>query len=262
MQDTLDKPRRRVVVIGIGAGNPDHMTVQAINALNRLDVVLIPRKGETKADLAELRREICKLYLTNAHTRIAEFDLPVRDAAAPYKKGVEDWHGAIASIYRDLFAQEAEDAVIGLLVWGDPSLYDSTLRILDRVAESAGFPFEREIVPGITSMQALAASHGVALNTLANPFTVTTGRRLREGFPEEVDTAIVMLDGECSFQTLDAAGYDIHWGAYLGMKDEIIVAGRLDEEGGRIVEMREKARARHGWIMDVYLLRRRRGDAK
>lgn len=262
-KDQQGKVQRRIVIIGIGTGNPEHMTMQAINALNRLDVILIPRKGEEKAGLAQLRHEICRLYLTNSQTRIVEFDLPVRDEDAPtYKQGVEDWHGEIAALYRDLFAHEAENAVIGLLVWGDPSLYDSTLRILDRVVESADFSFQREIIPGITSIQALAASHGIALNTLASPFTVTTGRRLREGFPQESDTAIVMLDGECSFQTLEASAYDIFWGAYLGMEGEIIAAGALDDEGEKIVAMRDEARARNGWIMDIYLLRRRHKGAQ
>lgn len=252
-----EKKQRRIVIIGIGTGNPEHMTMQAINALNSVDVILIPRKGQEKADLAQLRHEICRLYLTNSQTRLIDFDLPQRDDKKAYRQGVEDWHDAIAALYRDLFAREAENAVIGLLVWGDPSLYDSTLRILDRVAESADFSFQREIIPGITSIQALAAGHGIALNTLASPFAVTTGRRLREGFPPDTDTAIVMLDGECSFQTLDATAYDIFWGAYLGMDNEITAAGALDEQGEKIIAMREEARARNGWIMDVYLLRRR-----
>lgn len=262
MPELQGKQQRRIVIIGIGTGNPEHMTIQAINALNRLDVILIPRKGGDKADLAQLRREICRLYLTNQQTRIVEFDLPVRDVTATYRQGVEDWHGSIAAIYGDLFAEEAENAVIGLLVWGDPSLYDSTLRILDRVAQGTDLPFQREVIPGITSMQALAASHAIALNTLASPFTVTTGRCLREGFPQRTDSTVVMLDGECSFQTLDADDYDIFWGAYLGMEDEIIIAGRLDETGEEIIRRREEARARHGWLMDVYLLRRRQADPK
>ncbi|MGH6808590.1 MAG: SAM-dependent methyltransferase, partial [Ensifer adhaerens] len=33
---------RKLLIIGIGSGNPEHMTVQAINALNRADVLFIP----------------------------------------------------------------------------------------------------------------------------------------------------------------------------------------------------------------------------
>ena len=48
---------RRVFVIGIGAGNPDYVTVQAINALNEVDVFFVMDKGHEKEDLVRLRRE-------------------------------------------------------------------------------------------------------------------------------------------------------------------------------------------------------------
>jgi precorrin-6A synthase len=250
---------RRLLVIGIGTGNPEHMTMQAINALNRADIVLVPRKGEAKDDLAELRRDICRRYLENPTTRLVEFDLPVRDEAEPsYAKRVADWHAAIAAAYRDLIAEHTgEEGKIAFLVWGDPSLYDSTLRILDRLEETADFDFDREVIPGITSIQALAASHAIALNTVGGAVHVTTGRNLRQGFPENADSAIVMLDGEMAFRTIDPDAFDIYWGAYLGSDDEIVVAGALGEVADRIAEAREAARGAKGWIMDTYLLRRR-----
>lgn len=65
-----------------------------------------------------------------------------------------------------------------------------------------------------------------------------------------------MLDGECSFRTLCAEGWTIWWGAFLGMAEQVLDFGPLDQAGPRIVETRAAARARHGWIMDTYLLRR------
>lgn len=250
---------RTLLVIGIGSGNPEHMTIQAINALNRADVVLIPRKGEAKGELAQVRREICERFLTNPATKMVEFDLPVRDAADPsYLAGVAEWHDAIADTYRRLLlAETGDDGVVALLVWGDASLYDSTLRIVDRLAQSAGFGFEHEVIPGITSIQALAAGHRIALNTVGNPFQVTTGRKLKDGFPDDVDTAVVMLDGGLSFDHLDADAFDIYWGAYLGTADEILIAGKLADVADDIRQARAAARAKHGWIMDTYLLRRR-----
>lgn len=250
---------RKLVIIGIGAGNPEHMTVQAINALNGVCVVLIPRKGAAKDDLAELRREICERYLTNEKTRIVEFDLPVRDTAAPsYRKGVDDWHTAIAATYRDLLLENtgAEDAA-AMLVWGDPSLYDSTLRIVDRLKRTAGFAIDHEVVPGITSVQALAASHRIVLNTIGNPVHVTTGRQLKDGLPENVDTAVVLLDGACAFGDLSGSEFEIYWGAYLGMDDELIISGALSDVADEIMQAREELRSRKGWIMDTYVLRRK-----
>ena len=147
---------REILVIGIGAGNPEHMTIEAIRALNAVDLVLIPRKGAAKADLADLRREICARYL-EIPARLVEFDLPLRDAEGAYKTGVDAWHAEIAAAYGRLIAAEAgPEARIALLVWGDPSLYDSTLRILDLMA-AGGLAFTRRVVPGITSLQALVA---------------------------------------------------------------------------------------------------------
>jgi len=243
---------REIVVIGIGTGNPEHMTVEGLRALNAADLVLIPRKGPAKADLAGLRREICERFLDNPATRLVEFDMPVRDAGGGYRAGVDAWHRAIAERYRTLLEPEA--GTVALLVWGDPSLYDSTLRILDLLA-AGGFAFARRVVPGITSLQVLAARHGVPLNAVGGPVRVTTGRRLAAA-PGEAEAVAVMLDGDCAFRGIDPEGVTIWWGAYLGMPDEILIAGPLAEVAERIVETREAARAAHGWIMDTYLMRR------
>lgn len=246
-----------LLLIGIGTGNPDHLTLQAIKAMKSADLVMIPRKGGSKADLAELRRAICAEALAGTDTRVAEFDLPVRDAANPsYRGGVDDWHDAIAQVWEKTIRSHCEgNARVALLVWGDPSLYDSTLRIAERVGRR--LPVTVSVIPGITSLQALTAAHAIPINEIGAPFLVTTGRQLREsGWPAEADTLAVMLDGDCSFQSLEPQGITIWWGAYVGMAEQIILSGPLAEIGQTIVETRAKARADHGWIMDIYILRR------
>lgn len=244
-------------LIGIGCGDPSQLTRAAIGAINAADLILIPRKGTAKSDLADLRRTICAEVLTNGTTRIAEFDLPVRDAGeADYRKGVDDWHDAVAAAWSQTIESHLHGAgKVALLIWGDPSLYDSSLRIARRLNPLP----EIEVVPGITSIQALCAAHALPLNDIGEPFLVTTGRRLREGgWPEGVDTVVVMLDGGTAFQSLDPDQVHIWWGAYLGMADQIILSGALTEVGSRIVAARQEARERHGWIMDSYILKRRR----
>ena len=240
-------------LIGIGTGNPDHLTLQAIKALNAADLVLIPRKGDSKADLADLRRSICAAVITNPAVQIAEFDLPVRDSADPdYLNGVNLWHDAIATVWAQTIAQHPVAQHVALLVWGDPSLYDSTLRIAARLTT----PIQVHVVPGITSVQALTAAHAIPLNDLGAPVTITTGRQLQGGWPAGADTLVIMLDGNCSFQTLDPTGVFIWWAAYAGMPEQIILSGPLADIGPQIIKTRAAARAAHGWIMDIYLLRR------
>jgi precorrin-6A synthase len=243
-------------LIGIGCGDPEQLTLAAIRAINAADLILIPRKGGVKSDLAELRRTICADVLANGRTRMAEFDLPVRDAGeADYRKGVDDWHDAVAAAWSQEIARHlGSEGRVALLIWGDPSLYDSSLRIARRLELLPVI----EVVPGITSIQALCAAHALPLNDIGEPFLVTTGRRLREGgWPDGTDTVVVMLDGGTAFQSLDLDGLHIWWGAYLGMPDQIIMSGALAEVGPRIVAARQAARERHGWIMDSYILKRR-----
>jgi precorrin-6A synthase len=255
-------PKVTLMLIGIGAGNARHVTQEAVAAMNEADVLLIPRKGPDKDDLAQLRREICARNLQSPGPLLHEFDLPVRDSAAEdYRQGVDDWHDAIAETWmRELARALPEGGTAGFLVWGDPALYDSTLRIAARLRKL--MPLAVRVIPGITAIQALTAGHGIPLNEIGASFLVTTGRRLRdEGWPAAVDTVVVMLDGSCSFQSLDPAGITIWWSAYAGMDAEIRISGSLAEVADRIVATRKAARAEHGWIMDIYLMRRGAGDA-
>jgi precorrin-6A synthase len=250
---------RKLLVIGIGAGNPDHMTIQAVDGLNRADVLFIPDKGTKKNDLAELRRHICDRFVTNPSSRRVEFDVPVRAEPAPsYRSTVDDWHEAIAAIYEGLIRDElSQDGCGAFLIWGDPSLYDSALRILERVRMRGNVEFELEVIPGITAVQALAAGHRTELNRIGDAVQITTGRRLtEEGLPDNAGSTVVMLDGKCAFSTLDNKDLVIHWGAYLGTPDEILISGRLGDVGDEIVKTREEARRKKGWIMDTYLLRK------
>ena len=81
--------------------------------------------------------------------------------------------------------------------------------------------------------------------------------KLREGFPDNVDTAVVLLDGGLPFDTLDGTALDIFWAAYLGRDEEILISGRLADVAGEVRQARAEARACNGWIMDTCLLRRR-----
>ncbi|WP_022702839.1 precorrin-6A synthase (deacetylating) [Pseudorhodobacter ferrugineus] len=246
-------------LVGIGTGNPEHITLQAIRTLNAVDVVLIPRKGDSKADLAEIRREICAEVVTNPATRIVEFDLPTRDEATPdYLQRVEDWHDRIATVWAETLARtDGPKARVALLVWGDPSLYDSTLRIASRLTPRPAIT----VIPGITSLQGLTAAHAIPLNDLAAPFTVTTGRQLRDGgWPAGSDRIAVMLDGECSFTDVATENTTIWWAAYVGMPQQTTLSGPLAETGPKIIETRKILRAAHGWVMDIYILDRSKAD--
>jgi precorrin-6A synthase len=249
---------KKLFLIGIGAGNPEYITVQAINALNEVDVFFMIDKGEDKDDLLRLRREICDRYVKDKSYRIVETADPVRDRkTASYASAVAAWHEQRAAIYQRLIEKELGEGECGaFLIWGDPCLYDSTLRIVEGVAAKGTVIFEYEVIPGISSVQALAARHRIALNRIGESIHITTGRNIAKGLPDTFGDVVVMLDADCTFKNAKDPKIDIYWGAYIGTEDEILVSGNLPEVMHDIEKKRGEAKSRKGWIMDTYLLRK------
>jgi precorrin-6A synthase len=254
---------KKILIIGIGAGDPDYVTMQAVDALNQTDVFFIMDKGPSKTKLIELRKEICRRYIKGNDHRFV-------DATSPgWTRDTEDYLSTVDGLNRDkqalferLISEEMADGECGaFLVWGDPTLYDSTIRIIEVIAKSGRHQLDYDVIPGISSVQALAAKHKTTLNRIGQSVEITTGRRIAEGFPENADSVVVMLDAEDTYKQFADQDIDIYWGAYVGMPDEILVSGKLKDVANDIERIRTEARRANGWIMDSYLMRRG-GDAK
>lgn len=250
---------RTVAVIGIGAGDPEHLTLQAVAAMNRVDVFFTIDKGEATADLAALRAELLARHVTRPHRVVTAPEVPRDRDPAAYRDTAVEWQARREELYERMLDAELVDGDTGgFLVWGDPALYDGTLNLVHRIASRAADSIEIVSVPGISSVAALAAAHRLVLNRVGTPVLITTGRRLAEaGMPRDVDDVVVMLDGRTAFAALPDTDLEIFWGAYLGTPDEILISGDLREVRDEICARRADARARKGWIMDTYLLRRR-----
>lgn len=253
---------RRLLVIGIGAGDPEHVTAQAVRALNEVDVLFVVAKGGDTGELVALRHGICERYIEDLSSyRIVAVPDPPRDRTTPaYGAAVDDWRERRAEAWEELLRDDLGEGGVGaFLVWGDPSLYDSTIDVIERVLAAGRVAFEYEVIPGISAVHALTARHRIPLNRVGGAVQITTGRRLAAGgWPQDVGDVVVMLDADCTFRHLDPVGVDVYWGAYLGTPDELLVAGPLAEAGPEIERVRAEARERKGWIMDTYLLRRSR----
>lgn len=248
---------KRILIIGIGAGNPEYVTVQAINALNQVDVFFLMDKGAAKEKLIALREEICRRYIHGSGYRFVDATSPERDRdAADYRSSIDRLNREKQDVFERLISDELADGECGaFLVWGDPSLYDSTIRIVEAISKTGQHAFEYDVIPGISSPQALAARHKTTLNRIGRSIEITTGRRLAEGFPN-VDSIVVMLDAADAYKALADEDIDIFWGAYVGTPDEILVSGKLKEAVGEIERLREEGRRKNGWIMDSAIMRR------
>ncbi|KAA1424431.1 precorrin-6A synthase (deacetylating) [Mumia zhuanghuii] len=255
---------RRVVLIGIGPGDPDQVTVEAVRAMNEVAYVVVSDKRRRDGDedpLLAAREAILARHVAG-EVRLVVVEDPERDrspagtaTAAAYEQVVADWHEARAQAYAEVL--RAHDGDAGFLVWGDPAFYDSLVRILRRVAEIESLRLE--VVPGISSLQLLAARHAIVLHEVGQPIHVTTGRRLQEAIAQGQDNVVVMLNRSLDdLRTLDGQAWRIWWGANLGTAHEALVAGRLDDVLPDVERARAAAKAAAGWVMDVYLLRRDR----
>ena len=249
---------RRMLVIGMGAGDPEFLTTQAVTALNAVDVFFVLDKGQHAAALAKVRQMVCDRYIRAGAYRTVTVPDPARDrTAADYPAAVRDWRDErTARLQRAILDELPDGGCGGFLVWGDPSLYDGTIRILTAVAARGELAVDLEVIPGVSSVAVLAAHHRITLNRVAGAVQITTGRRLAGGLPDGVDDIVVMLDADLTCRRYAGEDIDIYWGAYLGTPDETLIAGRLGAVVDQIADTRERLRAEHGWIMDTYLLRR------
>jgi precorrin-6A synthase len=241
---------------------PQHVTPEVAEALRSVDYVLAADKGIKAGDddgLLALRRAIVEAY-TDGSVDVVQVRDPQRDRAADlgaagYQRAVADWHDARAAAYADVLSERGGSAAF--LVLGDPSLYDSAIRVVEKI-EKLGLPVELDVLPGISAPQLLAARHRIVLHEVGRSLHITTGRLLQDAVAAGQDNIVAMLNPPPD--RLDLTGLDdwsVWWAANLSAQGERLISGRLGDVAGQIADAREHARADTGWVMDIYLLRRR-----
>ena len=248
---------KKIYLIGIGPGSPDYLTVQAINTMKKVDVFFFLEK-EGQKDLLKIRQEILEKYLEKGSYLIVTAKIPTRKRRKLYTEEVEIWRQQKAEVIFELIRDKMEDdEIASFLVWGDPSLYDGQIEILQQIHKEGKVDFEYEVIPGITSIQVLTAKHKIPLNRIGETIVITTGRKLKEYPPDEVVNTVVLLDNYSTFRRFKDEDIDIYWGGYLGTEDEILLSGKLKDIIEEIKKIRRESKNKKGWLMDTYILRRK-----
>ncbi|MGY0540301.1 precorrin-6A synthase (deacetylating) [Nocardioides sp. YJ-D4] len=252
--------KRRIKIIGVGPGDPDQVTLEAVAAMRSVDYFLVTDKSGTVKQgmpdpLVRAREELLDRHLS-APARVVKVDDAPRERReeftgtdAEYRAAVAAWHRARVERYLAVLAEHPGD--VGFLVWGDPAFYDSTIRVVDQISEQ--LDIEVDVIPGISSVQLLAARHRLVLHDVGRPLYVTTGRAVLEAVEAGHDNLVVMLNRVVDLPGLE--DWRIWWGGNLGTREEELVAGTVGEVLPAIESARARLRETSGWVMDIYLLR-------
>ena len=212
----------RLIGIGVGPGDPELMTLKALNELRRADLVLVPATEESEGGPG--RAETIVLD-TCPEARVQRVPFSMAD-----RSGVSDrrrrawWDSAEAAVAA--FASGAR--TVALATIGDPSVYSTFSYLAAHVRER--LPSVRvDLVPGITAMQALAARSGTPLvegtETLAL-VPATAGLDTLATITDLIDTVVVYKSGRRLPEVvalLRSRGRDAVLGVQLGLEDEHIL---------------------------------------
>jgi precorrin-6A synthase len=239
----------RVRIIGIGMG-PHQVTPEAADALRDADYVIAAEKQSDDALLA-IRREISDAY----GVPVVAVPDPARDrdpvGDGGYTGAVAGWHAARVAAYEQVLAERQGTAAF--LVWGDPAFFDSTVRIIEAIAERGVVEVEYDVVPGISALQLLAARHRIVLHDIGQPLHVTTGRLLADTVAAGQTNIAVLLNRSVELAGLE--DWTIWWGGNLGRPEEELVSGRVGDVLDDIEVARERIRATVGWVLDIFVVR-------
>ncbi|AYZ73241.1 precorrin-2 C(20)-methyltransferase [Fusobacterium necrophorum] len=128
--------------IGVGVGDPEEITLKAINILKKLDVVVLP---EAKKDEGSVAYEITKQYMKEEIEKVfMEF---------PMLKSLEERREARKR--NAMFIQELleQGKNVGFLTIGDTMTYSTYVYLLEHLPEK----YLVETVPGISSFVDMAS---------------------------------------------------------------------------------------------------------
>lgn len=205
--------------IGVGPGDPELITLKAVNTLKKVDVVFAA--SSTKNDFS-LAQSIAAPHLRQG-ARIVRLEFPMtRD------QGVLDkaWR-ANADAVIEVLAQGRDAAFLTL---GDPMTY-STFGYLLRTLNGLLSEIPVTVIPGITSYQAAAAHTGRVLAESGESLMVLSGVAPEEELEQALrtaDSAVILK----AYKTMPMIRRVL---TKLGLADSAVFVTRLGHEGEEVI---------------------------
>ena len=209
----------RLFGVGVGPGDPELLTLKALRVLQAVPVICVPQ-SDTQPDSYALN--IVREFLDPHKQETLRLTFPIDDPDGA--AGV--WLDAAHTIAQRL--QHGQD--VAFITEGDPMLYSTFSYVLYNIQSS--YPtISVEIVPGVSSVMAAAASGGVPLATQGQRLAVLPAVYGIDDLSEAIanyDTIVLMkvnrtlLQAIANLESLGLAGRAIYVRRATTAKEQVV----------------------------------------
>ena len=186
--------------VGVGPGDPELLTLKAYRVITTADVIAYPAPNDDDS----LARAIVAEHLPGGQEEIA-IRISMDPAAFPPK----DVYARAAA---DIGARAAAGKSVAILCEGDPFFFGSFMYLFEKLSDR----WDMEIIPGVSSMMASAASLKIPLaarNDVISVIPATLDEAAIAARLETADTAVFIKVGRHLSKVrdvLEAAGLVQH----------------------------------------------------
>ena len=197
--------------IGVGPGDPELLTLKAVNTIKKCGVIAYPKTGDGKGVAFSITEE----YLIEKEL------LECRFAMVMNQEKLDEARLVVAN---DIihFLNQGKD--VGFITLGDPTTYSTYMYVHEIITERG---FNAEIIPGITSYATAAAALGTALCEWDEALTIIPVQNNEniDGLLDYPGNKVIMKSGKHLGHVLDK----------LKRREcEVKIASRVSMEGQRL----------------------------